>query len=314
MKRNKIIFLISILSFHFTYSQAFKEEILNIAIAKDSLYGTLLTPESVVKPTLIIFIPGSGPTDRNGNQGMLQTNATKYLAEALSDKGFATYRFDQSVITQSKMPDFKEEDYRFTTLVDEVKTVGNYFKQTGNYAKIVLAGHSQGSLVGMLAVSDVADAFISLNGAGQSIDKVLYEQLKKQVPQLEDSFSKTLSELKNGETVTEINPMLYSVFRPSVQPFLRDWMQYEPTEILSKLEIPILIIGGTKDIQVSENDAKMLHEAQINSKLVIIENMNHIFKEIKGDDQENKMSYINPSLPVMPVLVTEIEDFLNNLP
>lgn len=310
MKLNKFILLLSLVSTNLIWAQKYIESTVSIPMAIGSVYGTLLSPDHQLKPHLIILIPGSGPTDRNGNQGMLVNNSLKFLAEALSKNGLATYRFDQSVISQSKLPEFKEENYTFTGLVEEVKILIKYFKETAKYDKIILAGHSQGSLVGMLAAQNNADAFISLNGAGQSIDRVLYDQLMQQVPQLEESFTNNLEQMKTGEPLTDVNPMLASVFRPSVQPFLHDWMQYNPQEVLSKLKIPCLVIGGTKDIQVNEKEASIMVEKAPLAQMLIIENMNHIFKEIKGEDLENQMSYMNKELPVMQQLVTEIIGFI----
>lgn len=60
-------------------------------------------------------------------------------------------------------------------------------------------------------------------------------------------------------------------------------------------------------------DAKLLHEANPKSELVIIQNMNHIFKKIKGDSTENMESYNNPELPIMPELYQKINSFLTKL-
>jgi len=313
MKIYRYFILLTILFSSAIFGQNFDQKNRNFASQKDSIYGTLTLPHSIDKPILVILVPGSGPTDRNGNQGMIQNNSLKFLAEALAQKGFASYRFDQTVIAQAKLPDFKEENYSFSGLVEEVRLICTQFKKEENFSKIVIAGHSQGSLVGMLATPEYADAFISLNGAGQSIDKILYEQLNNQVPQLEESFSKTLKQLKNGEKVTDFNPMLYSLFRPSVQPFLIDWMQYDPQVSITKIKVPVLIIGGTKDIQVSVHEAQLMNQAAQNSKIVIIENMNHLFKEIKGGDAENQMSYMKPEMPIMNQLVDEIEFFLKGI-
>jgi uncharacterized protein len=48
------------------------------------------------------------------------------------------------------------------------------------------------------------------------------------------------------------------------------------------------------------------------SKLELIENMNHLFKEIKGDNSENMASYSNPSLAVSKELILKIKDFLKS--
>ncbi|WP_457610160.1 alpha/beta fold hydrolase, partial [Lutibacter sp.] len=121
------------------------------------------------------------------------------------------------------------------------------------------------------------------------------------------------SELKKGVIVEKFNPMLNSLFNKSVQPFLISWIKYNPQEEIKKLNIPMLLINGTKDIQVSNFDAELLHKANSNSQLKIIENMNHIFKEINGDINENMLSYTNPELPIMKELTGLITAFVKEI-
>jgi fermentation-respiration switch protein FrsA (DUF1100 family) len=89
-------------------------------------------------------------------------------------------------------------------------------------------------------------------------------------------------------------------------------MKYNPQDEIKKLSIPILIINGTKDIQVETNEAKLLHEANPESELKIIEKMNHLFKEI-NQDEENLKSYNNPNLPIIKELSDSINSFINSL-
>ncbi|NCP21194.1 MAG: alpha/beta hydrolase [Flavobacteriales bacterium CG_4_8_14_3_um_filter_35_10] len=290
----------------------FTETELAIPSTKIAINGTLLMPNNVKSPKLIIIIPGSGPTDRNGNQGMMQTNATKFLAEALSDKKIATFRFDKNVITLLKRKDFKEENLLFDDFIEDAKNSIAYFKKDKRFSKIVVAGHSQGSLVAIL-VANQSDGFISLEGAGRPIAEILYEQINNQAPFLAAPTQVVLDSLKQGQLVKNIPPLLLSVFRPSVQPFLINWMRYNPQSEIKKLSVPILLINGSKDIQVPVTDAELLHQANIKSTFIRIENMNHIFKEIKGDLQENQLSYTKPELPVMPILVETIIEFINKI-
>ncbi len=284
----------------------------DIPAEKITLNGTLLTPNNVKNSKLLIIIPGSGPTDRNGNQGLIQTNATKYLAEALSDKNIATYRYDKSVLAYIKQKNFKEKNVRFDDFIDEAKSVVNYFKSKNQYSKIIIAGHSQGSLVAMF-VANKTDGYISLDGAGRPIDEVIFEQINNQAPFLAKSTQIIIDSLKQGNLVKDVPPLLLSVFRPSIQPFLISWMKYNPQIEIKKIKVPILIINGSKDIQVPVSDAQQLHKANPKSELKIIQNMNHIFKEIKGGTAENKQSYTNPKLPVMQVLVKTLSDFINKI-
>jgi len=165
----------------------------------------------------------------------------------------------------------------------------------------------------MIASQNKVDTFISLEGAGRPIDEVLIEQIGKQAPNLKEETIRVLNELKQGKLVADFNPMLISLFNQQVQPFLISWIKYNPQIEIGKLTIPVLIVQGTKDIQVQGTDAKFLLEGNSKSKFVLIKNMNHIFKEIKGDLNENMQSYTNPKLPVMQELTSKITKFINDL-
>jgi fermentation-respiration switch protein FrsA (DUF1100 family) len=88
------------------------------------------------------------------------------------------------------------------------------------------------------------------------------------------------------------------------------WMQYDPQKEISKLDIPVLIINGDKDIQVQVSEAEKLKTAKQDAYYKIISNMNHIFKEIKGGMIENQKSYNDESIPVMPELIDVISTFI----
>jgi len=275
------------------------------------LNGSLLKPTTTNKLSLVIIIPGSGPTDRDGNNIQMKNNSLKFLAEELASKNIATYRYDKSVL--SKENNINIDSLSFTNFINEANAVVEYFKKDNYYSNIIIAGHSQGSLVGIIASRTNVDGFISLEGAGRSIDEIIIEQITKQAPFLKEETERVLAELKKGNTVDEYNEMLKSLFNKPVQPFLISWIQINPQEEIKKLNIPVLIINGTKDIQVSVKDAELLHQSNPNSQLVLIENMNHLFKEINGDINENMNSYTNPDLPVIPKLVDVISTFVNEI-
>lgn len=107
--------------------------------------------------------------------------------------------------------------------------------------------------------------------------------------------------------------MLASLFRESVQPCMISWIKYNPQDEIKKLKIPVLVINGTKDLQVSISEAELLKQAKPDAKMEIIENMNHLFKEIKGDEKENMATYTNPDLPVMKELISKINLFIKAL-
>ncbi len=308
MKKTYLIYLF--LFIQTLHAQEYKESELDIKQDKDSIFGTLLEPTSINKPPLVILLAGSGPTDRNGNSSLSQNNSLRFLADALAQQGIATYRYDKNTVRLLKKGTLKEEEVHFNQLITDAQTVVNFFKNKSAFSKIYIAGHSQGSLIGMIAAQNNVDGFISLSGAGNSIDQVLKKQLLQQAPQLETSITQTLDKLKKGEKDPDFNPMLSSIFRLSIQPYLIDWMHYNPQLELKKLQIPILIINGDKDLQVAVEEARLLQKANPTASLKIIKNMNHILKEIKGDIVANYASYTNPDLPVAPQLIDEMVPFI----
>ncbi|WP_419536539.1 hypothetical protein [Endozoicomonas sp.] len=73
--------------------------------------------------------------------------------------------------------------------------------------------------------------------------------------------------------------MLNSLFRPSVQPYMISWVQYDPAIEVAKLKIPTLIIQGSTDLQVGIHDAEFLATASPKAQKVIIQGMNHVLKD-----------------------------------
>ncbi|RPD98192.1 alpha/beta hydrolase [Aureibaculum marinum] len=306
--KNIILILLLFISF-IGYSQKddYIERELQIPSKNISVNGTLMMPKTIKSMPLVIIIPGSGMVDRNGGDG----NYLKQLALGLVMRDVATYRYDKSSIALAKIEGFKEENVSFDDFINEAITVIKYFKKQNLYSKIIVAGHSQGSLVGMVAGQSRIDGFISLAGAGRTIDKILIEQVVNQSPQFRADMEKTFEIIKSGKIDENFNPLLVSVFRKSLQPFWASWIKYNPQEELKKLDVPALIINGTKDIQVPVTDAELLHNAYDNSQLLIIDKMNHVFKEVESDNRmENISTYTKADLPISKKLVEGIITFI----
>jgi len=162
----------------------------------------------------------------------------------------------------------------------------------------------------LLAAKDKADGFISLSGAGQTIDYVITEQIQKTAPMFTEDTKRVFGILKEGKTTTDYPPALASIFDTSVQKFIANWMSYNPVEELKKLDIPVLIINGTKDLQVSVDEAKLLNDAAKNSELRLIDKMNHVLFIIEGDDLENSKSYNDHAGKVSEELINDVVNFI----
>ena len=242
---------------------------------------------------------------------MMQNNSLKMLAQDLAQEGIASFRYDKRIFTLLKQRALQEEKLRFDDFIEDAVSVIDYFKKKNNFKRIFVLGHSQGALVGMLAALQTpVDGYISLAGAGQSIDQVIVNQIGIQMPGLKDETIEALATLKEKGKVKDFNPALASILRSELQPFMASWMQYDPAQEIKKLNVPVLVVNGTKDLQVDVQEAQYLQAALPVAQLEIIENMNHVLKTVMGNDMENAKTYNDTSIALSEKLVPALKDFL----
>jgi fermentation-respiration switch protein FrsA (DUF1100 family) len=308
-KINTITFLL-ISTFLFAQKDEIITEEYNLKNDSIELPGTLTLQKTDKAQPLIIFIQGSGNPDRDGNQKSLGVNANyiKSLRDSLNTRGIAFYSYDKRNVTPSNMP-LILKSFVFQDLVEDAKTAIHEFKDDNRFSSISVIGHSQGSLVGMLAIDGEVDHFISLAGVSETIDKTIVRQVSNQNAQLGQIAESHFKELKETGEIKEPNPMLVSIFAKQNLEFIRSYMAYDPVEEIKKLDLPVLIINGTKDLQVLEKDAELLHAASPESELVIIEDMNHVLKHIEKEE-DNYKSYTSSDFPLSQELVNVIKGFV----
>ncbi len=284
-----------------------------------SIYGTLAIPKKFDKKTAVLIIAGSGPTDRDGNSPMIKgkNDGLKQLAHALAKAGYASVRYDKRGIGKSFKAGRQEKDLRFDQYVQDAAQLINWMRLELGFRKVVVVGHSEGSLIGMLAAERTgAEGFVSLCGPGRAASEILKEQLDKQLTNdsLRLEVHRDLDSLRDGHSVRSFPLPLLSIFRPSVQPYLISWMQHEPAVVIARLEIPVLVVQGKRDVQVTERDARLLYKAALNSKLLLVKNMNHVLKEVGADDVKHPLkSYQDPSYPLAEKMVEAVVKYLNEL-
>ncbi|MFA7419304.1 MAG: alpha/beta hydrolase [Melioribacteraceae bacterium] len=308
----KNIFLISIVWFVFI-SKVVGEEV-SINVGSYSIKGTLEIPKADQAMDAVLIIAGSGPTDRDGNNRLLgSSNAYKMISELLLKQGIASLRYDKRGIGANE--NTVEEKLTIDMYINDAVEWIKYLKKDKRFSRIIIIGHSEGSLVGMIAarITD-ADKFISLCGAGKPIYKTIEEQVvvrDKLSSELTKQFNCIVDSLRLGHTVKNVNTEFKMLFNPSVQPYLISWFKYDPCVEIAKLKIPSLIIGGTTDIQIQVEDAEALSKCSSSSRLAIIEDMNHVLKEVPTLEKEiNLLSYLNPELPLSYELSKELIGFL----
>jgi len=292
---------------------------IDISVKADhvTLSGTIFQPANSKESPAVLIISGSGPTDRDGNSILLpgKNNCLLQLADSLAQHGIATLRYDKRGIGKS-LPDtiMKEETMTIEVIANDAKAMYDRLKSNG-YKNIYIAGHSEGSLIGMMiALTLKPKGFISIAGAGRKAGDLLKEQLAGQLPaELRTEFNNDIDSLERGLSVSTINTSLMSLMRPSIQPYMKSWLKQDPQDLISQLKCPILIAQGTKDLQINESDAQKLYQANPASKLVMIRNMNHVLKQVDSDKtDDNVKAYSDPNLPVSKELITTITNFIQS--
>ena len=284
-----------------------KEKEVAVSNDKGELSGTLMLPKKKKNIPVVLIIAGSGPTDRNGNQAMMQTDTYKLIAEVLAENNIASLRYDKQGIGKSQEAGRPQSEMVFEHFVDDAVLWIDYLSNQKRFSDVIVLGHSEGVLIGTLAAQRTATAkLIAVAGTGRKIDEVILEQLSAQSDSLRRQAVPVFDSLRAGQMVEDVPATLLSLFHPSIQPYMISWMTIDPAEEISKLTCPTLVIQGTTDLQVKIKDAELLAAANEKATLEIIEGMNHILKDAPEDYQGNMMTYTDPKLSLN-------EDFVNHL-
>lgn len=284
-----------------------------------SLGGTLLMPEGSSAP-IVLIVPGSGPTDRDGN-GPLGLNASTYklLAEGLAARGIATVRIDKrgmfgSTGAVADPNAVTAEDYA----TDINAWVNAIREQHPNTACVWMLGHSEGGLMVLLAGQDrntETCGLILVASTGRPLGEVLRDQITPQLagtPLLDQALA-AIKALEAGQHVdaSDVDPALQPLFNPAVQGFLISTFALDPAELIAAYPKPVLILQGERDLQVSVEDARRLEAAAPASRLVLLPHTNHVLKEVQSSDPAaNIATYGDPGLPLAPGIIEAIADFV----
>ncbi len=309
----KLLLLVALLFQASIFAQSWEEFRISHEAGIGKTYGTLLKTENTDK--IVFIIPGSGPTDRNGNSRIAgENNSLKYLAEGLAEQGIASLRIDKRGVNQSDQTDEWMSKMSFEIFIMDAINWIDYLSNEKKYSEIIVLGHSQGSLISFIAAkaSKNVKGVISIAGAGSPADEIILQQLKIKAPDLVKEAAEIFKHMKNGERIQETNPMLGTIFNPKTNDFLASWIILNPIDEINAVQKPILIIQGTEDLQVNLQEAhKLIQNARASSKaeLRIIDKMNHVLKEV-NNHEENMKSYSDPSLPISKQLMDILKEWI----
>lgn len=281
------------------------------------LVGTL--HEAAKDSPVILIIPGSGPTDRDGNSPLgIRAASYRLLAEGLGQHGISSVRIDKRGMFRSAEAAHNANDVTIADYADDVRAWITSIRQTKGASCVWLLGHSEGGLAALAtAARDETGicGLILVAAAGRPLGDILRDQLRSNpanAPLIDQAFA-AIGSLETGKPVETdgLNAALLPLFHPSLQHFLMSALSYDPAQLLAKVDKPVLILQGQRDIQVGEDDGRRLKAANAEAELVLLPNTNHVLKQVISDDRaENIATYADPNLPLAPGVVDAIAQFV----
>ena len=267
---------------------------------------------------VVLILPGSGPTDRDGNNPMGVTAAPyRQLAEALAKRGISSVRIDKRGLFGSKAAIADPNKVTIAAYAADTHAWVTSIRTATGAECVWVLGHSEGALIALASGQrpDGICGVITVSGAGRKLGAVMREQLQANpanapilVPALE-----TIAALETGKTVdtAALPAPLQPLFNAAVQPYYIDMFAQDPAEYAAALTVPLLIVQGDKDIQVAIEDAKVLANAQPQAKVAILPDVNHVLKPFTGDDRgANLATYADSSLAIAPSVVDAVAGFV----
>lgn len=286
----------------------FKNNKTNITLA-----GTLTLPKKEGIYPAVILITGSGPQNRD--EEIFGHKPFLVISDYLTRNGIAVLRYDDRGVAKST------GDFKTATTFDfasDVESAISYLKTRKeiNVKKIGLIGHSEGGIIAPMVAAKYKDIdfIVLLAGSGLQGNKLLLlqkEKIERAMHIDEQTIDKGQkifngaynivlhsavdSNLKNeiatyfrksfgsGTTEEQINAITNQI----VNPWMINFIKFNPVATLEKVKCPVLAIGGEKDLQVPAkenlNTIKIALEKGGNKNITtkIFPNLNHLFQDCK---------------------------------
>ncbi|HEV2555807.1 MAG TPA: alpha/beta fold hydrolase [Bosea sp. (in: a-proteobacteria)] len=281
------------------------------------LSGTALGPSNTDAPVVLI-VPGSGPTDRDGNNPLgVRASPYRLIAEGLAARGIRSVRIDKRGMFGSDraIPDANAitiEDY-----AADIQTWATTIRKTMGVPCVWVLGHSEGGLSALVAAQQPGGicGLLLVSATGRRLGDVLREQIAANPANapIRQQAEAIITQLEAGQRVEagNIHTALRPLFRPEVQGFLISTFALDPAKLIAAYAGPVLILQGLRDIQVGRVDAERLHHARPDTDLVLLADANHVLKAVPSDDRAaNIAAYQDPARPLAGGVIEALAAFV----
>lgn len=313
-----------------------------------SLAGTLTIPEGEGPHPAAILISGSGLQDRN--EELMGHKPFLVLADHLTRNGIAVLRADDRGVGDSFVPERSTlEDDTSMDYASDISVLVEHLKQQPevDVERIGLIGHSEGGLIGPIVADQRGDVayLVLMAGPGRPGVKVLKDQLStimevegvdaETIDQVMEKWTTVMNLVMAGvsdedlrEPMRELSILQLSAMGIDIEvddafidkaigdsshPWLKFFMEHDPADVLSRLDMPIFAINGSLDVQViAEHELPVIEEAvRAGGGQVTTRNypgLNHLFQPAETGAVDE---YEEIEITIDPGVLEDMSDWIN---
>lgn len=253
-----------------TDNETYKEEKVEIVTGDYKLPGVLTLPKGVTNPPVAILVHGSGPNDRDDTVG--PNKVFREIACGLAQRGIAVVRYDKRTFVYggSWAPKGKEslDEETVNDALSAVKLVQNHELLAAS--RVYVIGHSQGAMAAprIAERAQGLSGIIMIAGNARPLPDLLVEQYEYLLnfpssgltTQVVDDMRKRVDNLKRLDT-PDFDPQIPFPFDQSTDAYWRSFNEYNQQEVASQLTLPIFVMQGERDYQVTMEDFALWQSA-----------------------------------------------------
>jgi dienelactone hydrolase len=251
---------------------SFEERTVTVHSGHWDLPGVVTIPKGGGTFPALVLVHGSGPNDMDETIGPNKT--FKDITDGLASRGVAVLRYEKR--THKYGSQASDDQNTFTVKEEEIDDARAAVALLAtmpeiNPRRIFVAGHSEGGyLAPRIATGDSQIAgIILLEGNSRTLDELILEQvhyiasssgpITPEMQKAIDDAETSAKELRNPDLRPGMTVHVMGASLPAS--YVLDLRAYHPTEVAAALKIPILIVQGERDYQVTMTDLALWKKA-----------------------------------------------------
>ncbi len=286
--------------------ETWEEHAIRVGPLEKKLNGLLTLPRGVEKPSVILLLQGSGPSNLNEQVGLGGNKPFEDIAHGLAARGVASIRYDKRSYAYPEDAIYAGVELEYLDDADDaIRLLREDPRVDGS--RIFLLGHSEGGMIGpeILRRNPKIRGFVSLAGTLRRLEDLMLEQVKKILAdaqtlsedQKQDQLAameQAVRQIKSSDNEEETTMIAGASVR-----YWRSLNAIDAPAIMRQLDIPTLILQGGEDFQVLAHVDYPLWQDTLSGKTNVTfhlyPTLNHLFMPGGTKDHIDLSVYNTPS-------------------